>query len=270
MKKQTRLLALPDRMERSLLVRAVAVLLTVFLAVSTLTGCARPQVQAQDYPSSDRDTIEYLTLLEAMRGQLRVARSLSDLGYFERSRDHVQKPVDDIFRVLSDKAGLKNSARGFLTDLYNWREYLRIGAYDRTMLARQYESTANNLNAIAETPQVRERKSLPVQLSVLESSLGQVAQHYRDAVRNGVVVNQFDFESARGLLESINEDVFNQVAPLLREVNPVLVGQMEEAIGRILAAIPTPVLSGITPSEVSEIETAIGDFNRASDSIFRS
>jgi hypothetical protein len=250
----------------------IAALLAFCLVLTFTLGeyaRAQPQTQSKNYPASEREAIEYFSLVESLRGELRVTKALVNLGYFDRALFHVGEPVDSILNVLKGKVNLGLTSSRFLIDLYNFREYFRVSA-DKDLLLKQYQRVMQNLDtAVNEQPTAMKWRSLPVLLSVVDSSLFQVGQYYRDAVRSGLLVNPSDFETARGLLEALNEGVFLQISEPLRKVNPVAVANMETAMAKILAAIPTPVISGVNPVEIGEIESAINEFNRACDEVFQ-
>ncbi|WP_088894871.1 hypothetical protein [Leptolyngbya ohadii] len=249
---------------------SAAVVITVCLiAILTLSGCAKSQTgTSTTYPSNEEEAVEYFTLVESLRGQLQATRSLVDLGYFDRGAVHLDRPVDEIFSTISEKARLQAVSAPFLIDLRNWQTYFARQYYDKSLLIRQHNRVLQSFNAIADIPAAKERISVRVQLAVVKSLLAQVGQHYRDAVQNDLVVSPTDFETARGLLEAVNEEVFQPSLKLLRRVNPLAAQQMGSSMAEVLSVIPTPVLSGITPSEFSRIETAIANFNRAADSVF--
>ncbi|MGG6267139.1 hypothetical protein ACQ4M3_13305 [Leptolyngbya sp. AN03gr2] len=229
----------------------------------SVTSCSlsAPRTTAE-YPSTDIEAVEYFTQLGLLQGELQVVKELTQLGHLDRLADHLGVTVNQPYATLNRRVDWQPD---YLISLFNLRDLISVKSFARKeLLLEQQQRVVDSLNAASISSAVRRWQSVPLTLRATEQHLLQFGRLYKESIANQVIVNQTKYESARGLIAFLKDNVFQSIKADLSRINPVLVGRMDSSLTSLASAVPTAVLSGTSVSDVGAIDRAVADFVEAS------
>lgn len=229
-------------------------------AALVASACGAQEPRAGRAPVLSREQAQFGSTLWRARGHHLVALSLLEAGDDESALTHASHPLEEVLpsvegQIRQRDAGAADGMRAALEDV---AEAVRGGsaleevraALDRALAALR----------TAEEAVVGEVATAAAYVgSVVAGLLAAAAHEYEEAAPRGRVSNLEEYQDAYGFLLAARE-LYARIGPEIEEASAQEAEEIEEALGRLEAALPgtEPPASPAPAADVERLASVVG------------
>ncbi|MGF1600852.1 MAG: hypothetical protein ACFCU8_02330 [Thermosynechococcaceae cyanobacterium] len=202
--------------------------------------------------SIDADVNDMVSL-GLMKGHMRVAKELIDLGQYDEAEPHIGHPVEELYGDI--EAGLaERKVKDFKATLNQLHDLIKSKPQDPQVAVLYAESLQKIEGAIAALP-AEKRESPQFVLSSINDMLTVAADEYGAAIADNKFVELVEYQDSRGFVvyaSELYQTVSSSVAGQQPEVDQALQKTMKDLAAAWPAVNPPPA-PVIEPAKVTEL-----------------
>ncbi len=181
--------------------------------------------------------IDYLVKLGLMKGHLKVAKELLEMGNAEAAEPHIGHPVEEIYVDVEDQLQ-ERGVPAFKETLIRLQDLVKSKPND-PQIQVEFDKTVVAIDgAIATLPEAQ-RQSPAFVLQVIDGLLNTASAEYTAAIANGKITEAIEYQDSRGFVDYAANGLYPTIEAKLTENNPQVNQQIKGSLAELQKAWPS-------------------------------